>query len=79
MGTQVTSAVPNSPAERGGVRAGDVIVYFDGVRIEDDNHLVNLVSLTPVNKDVPVVVFRAGRSQAMTVRVGDRNAFDAEK
>jgi serine protease Do len=79
QGARITGITPNSPAAGSKLAVGDVILQFDGVRIEDDNHLVNLVSLTPVNKDVPVVVFRAGRSQAMTVRVGDRNAYEPEK
>jgi serine protease Do len=78
-GARVTGITPNSPASLSKLAVGDVILKFDGVRIEDDNHLVNQVSVTPVNKDVPVIVFRGGRQQAVTVRVGDRNAYDPEK
>ena len=75
-GARISGITPQSPAAQSDLAVGDVILQFDGVRIEDDNHLVNLVSLTPVNKDVPVVVFRGGRVQSVTVRVGDRNAFE---
>ncbi len=78
QGARVSGITPNSPAEKYKLTVGDVILQFDGVRIDDDNHLVNLVSLTPVDKDVSVVVFRGGKPITLTVRVGDRNAFEPE-
>ncbi|HTN75264.1 MAG TPA: trypsin-like peptidase domain-containing protein, partial [Pirellulaceae bacterium] len=72
QGARVSGITPNSPAASSKLTVGDVILQYDGVRIDDDNHLVNLVSLTPVDKDVPVVVFRAGKPVSLTVRVGDR-------
>lgn len=79
QGARISGITPNSPAANSPLAVGDVILQFDGVRIEDDNHLVNLVSLTPVNKDVPVVIFRGGRAQQITVRVGDRNTYEPER
>lgn len=79
QGARVSGITPKSPAERSKLSVGDVILQFDGVRIDDDNHLVNLVSLTPVEKDVPVIVFREGKAVSLTVRVGDRNAFEPER
>ena len=38
---------PESPAARGGLRDGDVILRFGGVEIHDLNHLINTVSMTP--------------------------------
>ena len=51
---------PNTAADEIGIQVGDVILSFDGVRIDDDDHLVNQVKLTPIGKSVPVVVLRDG-------------------
>jgi serine protease Do len=78
QGARISGITPKSPAAQSSLSVGDVILQFDGVRIEDDNHLVNLVSLTPLDKDVSVVIFRGGKLQNITVRVGDRTAFEPE-
>jgi serine protease Do len=76
QGARVSGITPNSPAAKSDLQVGDVILQFDGIRIDDDNHLVNLVSLTQVDKDVPVVIFRGGRAQQIIVRVGDRTSYE---
>ncbi len=38
-----------------------MILTFDGIDIEDENHLIHLVSLTTVNKTVQVIVLRSGK------------------
>ena len=55
IGAQVTGVTPNSPAEAAKLQPGDVILEFNGTPVEDDAHLVNLVSLTEVGKTVPVL------------------------
>ncbi len=65
-GALVKSILDNSPAHRAGIRVGDVVLEFDGIRIENDGHLVKTVGLTPVGKRVAVVYFRDGsRSQVL--------------
>ena len=76
-GARVSGITPNSPAEAAMLKAGDVVLEFDGIRIEDDGHLVNLVSLTPVDKEVTVIVFRDKERLAIKVKVGNRNDFNS--
>jgi serine protease Do len=45
----------------------------------DENHLINLVSLTSVGKKVKVVVFRKGKHLTFEVSVGDRANLDREQ
>jgi serine protease Do len=71
-GARVSGITPNSPAETARIVVGDVILEFDGTRVEDDNHLINLVSLTPVNKEVDVRVLRDGEPVNVRVRVSNR-------
>jgi serine protease Do len=74
MGTRVTGAVANSPAQRAGIAEGDVIVYFDGVLIEDDEHLSNITGMTVAGHEVEVVVYRGGKPVTLTVTLGTRPA-----
>jgi len=71
-GARVTGVNPKSPAELADLKIGDVILQYDNIRIEDDDHLVNLVSLTPVGKEVGLVVVRGGKAMQMKVNVGNR-------
>ncbi|MFT5526552.1 MAG: serine protease Do [Pirellulaceae bacterium] len=76
MGAKVSAITPSSPAETAKLKIGDVILTYNSVRVEDDNHLVNLVSLTPVGRDVAVILWRSGRQQTIQVRVGTRSEFN---
>lgn len=59
-GALVKVVIPNSPAAKAGIRVGDVIVEFNGRRVENDGHLVKQVGLTPVGTQVGIIVFRDG-------------------
>lgn len=74
-GSHITAITPSSPAEEAKLQVDDVILQFNGVRIENDAHLVNLVSLTPVGRQVPLVVFRDRKVVTLLVKVGDRSKF----
>jgi serine protease Do len=75
MGAKISGITPNSPAAGTDLKRGDVILEFDGVRIEDDSHLVNQVSLTPIGSVVSIVIHRDGSSKTLKARVGDRSKF----
>lgn len=78
MGTQVTAVTKDSPAEKAGLRPGDIILQFGDVAVEDDSHLVNLVSLTEVGTRLPLVVLRSGKLLRIEVEVADRERFRTE-
>jgi serine protease Do len=71
-GARVTGITRNSPAEQARIQVGDVILEFDGTRVEDDMHLINLVSLTPVHKEVDLRLLREGRPLGVRVRVANK-------
>jgi len=75
MGTHVTGITPESPAEIAKLQPGDVILEFNRTPIEDDAHLVNLVSLTEIGKKVPILIFRDRKPITVMVEVGDRSKF----
>ena len=58
QGALVASVTDNGPAQTGGIQPGDVILTFDGKPVTDMRHLPRLVAETPVDKIVPVTVWR---------------------
>lgn len=79
QGARVSGITSGSPAELASIRVGDVILQFEGQRIEDDGHLVNLVSNTPVEKEVSLTIYREGKALPMRVKVGDRVRYEPER
>lgn len=76
IGARVSGITENSPAEKAQLQPGDIILQFDGNSIEDDRHLINLVSLTEIGKSVKLLVLRDGESMLVEVAVGDRSQFE---
>lgn len=77
-GTRVTEVTPNSPAAIARIQVDDIILEFDGIAIDDDSHLVNMVSLTEIGRDVSLLVYRDRKLIKIPVRVGDRAEFEKQ-
>jgi serine protease Do len=70
-GALVASVSKDGPAERGGVKVGDVIVEFDGKEIKDSNDLPLVVARTAVNKAARLKVLRDKKEVTLSVTVGE--------
>jgi serine protease Do len=68
-GALVGDVTPGSPAEKAGIKPGDIIVEFDGKAIKEMNELPRLVAVVPVGKTVEVKILREGKSQTFKVQV----------
>jgi serine protease Do len=69
-GVELQRIVPGSPADRAGLRAGDVVVEFAGHSIEDVNRLRNAIAFTPPGEPTQLVYIRNGRKiEAKTVLI----------
>ncbi len=75
-GARVRRVTERSPAADADLRVGDVIISIDGTKIDDDAHLINRVSLTPVGTTVPLLVFRDGEKITIDVKIGDRGDYE---
>ena len=71
VGTRVSGVDPQSPAERAKLQVNDVIMEFNGVRIEQDIHLVSLIKLTEIGRRVPLTVLRDGKLVNLDVEIAD--------
>jgi len=76
VGAHVKEVTKGSPADAAGIRVGDVVVEFDGIPVEDDDHLVSLVSMTPTNSSVTLVVFREQGRLTLEMPVASRAQFE---
>ncbi len=66
-GAVVEEVRGDSPAAKAGLRAGDVIVRFDGERVRSARHFERLVTETPDGREVDMTVVRAGDNVDMKV------------
>ncbi len=69
-GALVSQVLPDTPAEKGGVLIGDIIVEFNGEPIKRWNDLPIVVANTAVDTKAKVVVIRDGQRQTLKIRIG---------
>jgi len=69
-GALVAQVNKDSPAEKAGLKTGDVIVRFEGKEVRDTRQLRNLVAAATPGTSVKVDVIRDGKEQSFTVTIG---------
>jgi len=67
----VDNVSKEGPADKAGVKVGDVIVEFDGKEVKDSGDLPIIVARTPVDKKVRMKVVREKKEVALGVAVGE--------
>jgi serine protease Do len=77
-GVVVNSVEPASPAERAGLKVGDVIVGVDGKPISSGDELVAVVADSEIGKKLKVDFLRDKKRLSAVVEVGDRNKIISE-
>ncbi len=70
-GALVREVTPNSPAERAGIRHGDVILKFNGKKVDDFISLRNRVVEAGIGKEVEIVVMRDGRTISLKAVIAE--------
>jgi serine protease Do len=70
-GALVSSVMKGSPAEKAGIRQGDVILQYNGRLVEDTGHLRNMVSQTPIGTTVKVRLFRKKKEVEVEVAIAE--------
>jgi serine protease Do len=70
-GALVSSVSAAGPADKAGIRQGDVILEFDGREVPDMRALPRLVADTQFGKKVPVAIWRQGAKTTVTVELGE--------
>jgi serine protease Do len=78
-GALIASVSENGPAQAAGIQAGDVVVSFDGRPVGDMKRLPRLVAETPVDKTVPVTVWRKHGETTVQVKIGRLEESDQQQ
>jgi serine protease Do len=69
QGALVSDVTSGGPAEKAGIRSGDVIVGFDGKEVRDQHDLPQIVALTKPGKTVDVRLLREGKETTVAVTI----------
>jgi serine protease Do len=68
-GALVKNVRAGSPAEGANMQKGDIIVQFNGRSVDNDDHLVAQVGLTPIGKPIPMIIYRDGKRYRTEVKL----------
>ena len=77
-GALVSSATEGGPAQKAGVKTGDVILKFNDIDIDTMKELPKVVAGTPVGKSVPLVILRNGKTITLNVVLGELELAEKE-
>ncbi len=75
MGARVKRITKRSPADEAKMQPGDIILRYNGAPIHDRDHLISLVKLTEVGRQVEVVLYRDGKLITTRTRIGKLKDF----
>ena len=75
-GALITDVLKGTPADKAGVKRGDVILELNQTPIRDGFHLFHVVAATEVGKEVEVRVSRRGKEKTLKITLGKRPPQD---
>jgi S1-C subfamily serine protease len=78
-GALISDVMAGSPAEKAGLRQGDILLSFDGKEVKDARQLQLAVADAPVGKQVTVEIYRDGKQQKVTVVLASSDSSAARK
>ena len=77
-GVLISMVNPNEPAEKAGIKAGDVIVNFNGKKVENVRALQRMVAEAAVSSSAKVDVWRNKKIKKIKVKLAEREEFDQQ-
>jgi serine protease Do len=69
-GVLIADVIPDSPAEKGKIQKGDVVLQYDGQPVKDRYQFTKMVGNTPVDKKVKIVVLRDKKERTLWATIG---------
>ena len=72
-GVLISDVFKDQPADKAGMKRGDVVVSIDGRKVTTSNELRNTVAAISPGVKTPVVVFRGGKELTLSVKLVERN------
>ena len=71
-GVEVTSVADDGPATKAGLKVGDVVLEYNGQRVEGIQQFIRFVQETPVGRTVKLLISRNGATQTLTPTIASR-------
>lgn len=71
-GVEVTRIAPDSPAEKAGIKTGDVLTQYNGQRVEGMDQFSRMVRETPAGREVRIGIVRNGSTQTLSAKIAAR-------
>lgn len=78
MGALVIEVSKDSPADKAGIKAGDVITNFDGKDIAEMRFLPRIVAETKIGKSASITYWRNNASKTASITVGELDEHDED-
>lgn len=72
QGVLLSNVQAGSPAEKSGLKDGDIVLSIDGMKVADSSALRNKVALVEPGAKMKMVIVRDGKEQIVSVKVGER-------
>ena len=69
-GALIDDVVPDSPAAKAGLKAGDIVTKYQGKPVKSSSQFRNAVAATAPNTKAEIEIFRDGKKQTLQVQVG---------
>jgi Trypsin-like serine proteases, typically periplasmic, contain C-terminal PDZ domain len=76
-GAEIVELTPGGAAELAGLQAGDVVVLFDGQRIEGSGELTAAVRAQPAGAEIEIEALRDGQRLSFDVTLGDSRDLES--
>jgi serine protease Do len=71
-GVEITVVEQDGPAEKAGLKVADVVLKYNGQRVEGMQQFARMVRETPAGREVKIDIIRGGAAQTVMVRVAQR-------
>jgi len=78
QGVEITRVETDSPAEKAGLKVGDVVLEYNGERVEGMEQFGRMVRETPAGRKVTLQISRGGALQKLTAAIGSRGKYPPE-
>jgi serine protease Do len=75
-GAEITQVQPGSPADKAGLKDGDVILEFNGESVEGYEHVHRLIREASVGRQVKIQIWRNGAAQTVVATIGSAKVID---